>query len=138
MKLNIRVFNNCQSPLVRKHDNDAGADIMMNNTHFLHGIETYKIPLGFGVDIPAGYCGYIKPRSSMPLQFPCLIVHECPIDTGYTGEIHAIVSKVGDGEYILRRGERYFQLVIEPVVTPDFEIDYEENRGNGGFGSTGK
>lgn len=138
MKLNIRLFGTDKNPLVRKHANDAGADIYMTTTQMVEPYATAKIPLGFGVDIPAGYCGYIRPRSSAALLLHGITVHPCPIDTGYTGEVHAIVSNMCNDDVLLQCGERYFQLVIEPVVTPDFEIDYEENRGSGGFGSTGK
>lgn len=138
MKLNIRLFGTYKSPLVRKHANDAGADIIMYETTFINKHTTKKIPLGFGVDIPAGYCGYIKLRSSTPTHMHGLVVHECPIDTGYTGEIHAIVSNFSDAGYMLYVNERYFQLVIEPVAISDFEINYKENRGSDGFGSTGK
>lgn len=138
MKLNVRLFNADKIPLVRKHANDAGADIYMTTTQMVGPYATAKIPLGFGIDIPAGYCGYIRPRSSTTLLLHGLVTHPCPIDTGYTGEIHAIVSNMTKDDVLLRCGERYFQLVIEPIATPDFEIDYKENRGNGGFGGTGK
>ena len=48
-----------------------------------------------------------------------------PIDSEYTGEVHAIISKVG-------------QLVIMPVLIPDFTFENWKERGTGAFGSTGR
>jgi len=61
-----------------------------------------------------------------------------PIDSGYTGEVHAIISNVGNGEYEIREGDKIGQLVIMPVVIPDFTFDSWDERGTGAFGSTGR
>ena len=71
-----------------------------------------------------------------------------PVDSGYRGEIHAIISNVGTEPQILRKdsnqiqeltkGSRVGQLVIAPVVIADFVTDLGAERGTGGFGSTGQ
>ena len=54
--------------------------------------EIARIPLGFGLIIPDGYAGYVFPRSSMAVKG--LVCELPPIDSGYRGEVHAIISNV--------------------------------------------
>ena len=56
----------------------------------------------------------------------------------YRGEIHAIISNVSNQTQELSKGSRVGQLVITPVVIADFVTELGEQRGTGGFGSTGK
>ena len=60
-----------------------------------------------------------------------------PIDSGYTGEVHAIISNVGNREYEIKSGDKVGQLVIMPVLIPDFIFENWKKRGIGSFGSTG-
>lgn len=57
--------------------------------------EIARIPLGFGLIIPDGFAGYVFPRSSMAAKG--LVCELPPIDSGYRGEIHAIISNVSIG-----------------------------------------
>lgn len=61
-----------------------------------------------------------------------------PIDSGYTGEVHAIISNVGNREYEIKSGDKVGQLVIMPVLIPDFIFENWKKRGIGSFGSTGR
>lgn len=76
----------------RPHENDAGADVYMPYDYTLKPGEIARIPLGFGLMIPDGYAGYVFPRSSMAAKG--LVCELPPIDSGYRGEIHAIISNV--------------------------------------------
>ena len=76
----------------RPHENDAGADVFMPYDCTLKPGEIARIPLGFGLIIPDGYAGYVFPRSSMAVKG--LVCELPPIDSGYRGEIHAIISNV--------------------------------------------
>ena len=63
----------------------------------------------------------------------------CPLwIPGYRGEIHAIVSNVGNDAQMLAKDSRIGQLIIMPVVIADFVNDMGGQRGAGAFGSTGK
>lgn len=73
----------------RPHENDAGADVYMPYDCTLKPGEIARIPLGFGLMIPDGYAGYVFPRSSMAAKG--LVCELPPIDSGYRGEIHAII-----------------------------------------------
>ncbi len=120
---------------LRAHDNDAGADVFSPWQRTIYPGQVLKIPLGFGVEIPDGYVGYIFPRSSLSARG--IICQLPPIDSGYRGEIHAVVSNVGLDGYDIKIGDRIGQLVILPVVIADFVTEKDE-RGCGAFGSSGK
>ena len=120
----------------RAHANDAGADVFCPCSITIKPGEVRKIPLGFGLRIPDGYAGYIFPRSG--LSSKGIVCELPPIDSGYRGEVHAIISNVGNMEYEIQAGDKIGQLVIMPVVIPEFTFENWEERGTGAFGSTGR
>ena len=120
----------------RAHDNDAGADIFSTCAQVINPGQTKKIPLGFGLELPDGYAGFIFPRSGLSSKgIACELP---PIDSGYRGEIHAIVTNNGSDRYEIKEGDRIGQLVILPIVIPEFTYLDSEKRGTGAFGSTGR
>ena len=120
----------------RPHANDAGADVFMPYDYTLNPGEVARIPLGFGLIIPEGFAGYVFPKSSMAAKG--LVCELPPIDSGYRGEIHTIISNVGTQSQTLHKDTRVGQLVITPVLIADFVLDLGDSRKNGAFGSTGK
>lgn len=120
----------------RPHGNDAGADVYMPYDCTLQPGEIAKVPLGFGIEVPDGYAGYVFPRTSMAVKG--LVCELPPVDSGYRGEIHAIISNVSNRTQELIAGDRIGQLVIMPVVIADFVDELGEKRGIGAFGSTGR
>lgn len=124
----------------RAHANDAGADVYAifkhHSSYRLRPHETVKVPLGLGLVLPDGYAAYVFPRSGLSTKG--IVCELPPIDSGYRGEIHAIVSNVSNEPYEIQNGERIGQLVITPIVIADFITEDIEERGNNGFGSTGK
>lgn len=120
----------------RPHENDAGADVYVPFDCTLKPGDIIKIPLGFGLEIPDGYAGYVFPRSSLAVKG--LVCELPPIDSGYRGEIHAIVSNVSNIRQTIKKDTRIGQLVITPVIIADFVLDLGRERGTGSFGSTGK
>ena len=120
----------------RAHAFDAGADVFAPYKVNVKPNETAKIPLGFGVKIPQGFAGYIFPRSSTAKAG--VTCHVPPIDCGYTGEIHAVLTCHSDYAYLIEEGDKIGQLVIMPCVIADFVTEMPETRGANGFGSTGK
>ena len=105
----------------RPHGNDAGADVYMPYDCTLQPGGIAKIQLGFG--------GYIFPRTSMAVKG--LVCELPPVDSGYRGEIHAIISNVSSTPQELSKGARIGQLVITPVVIADFVTDLGAQRGTG-------
>jgi dUTP pyrophosphatase len=134
MKVKIIEFNNYISPS-RKHYNDAGADVYSTIGITIHPLQTVKIPLGFGLEIPNNMMGCIYPRTSLVLKG--LISHIPPIDSGYRGEIHAILTNISNEDILINCGDRIAQLIITPVYIADFVTDLGDERNEGAFGSTG-
>ena len=124
----------------RAHENDAGADVHAcfhgnQTTAVIAPGETKKIPLGLGICVPDGYAAFVFPRSGLSGQgITCELP---PIDSGYRGEIHAIVHNGGYNSFYVRQGDRIGQLVVMPIVVADFVTEVGEERGTAAFGSTG-
>lgn len=95
-----------------------------------------KVPLGFGVEIPDGFAGFVFPRSSLAVNG--LVCELPPIDSGYRGEIHAIISNVSNQQQNLKKSTRIGQLIIFPVIIADFVFELGEQRDTNAFGSTGE
>lgn len=120
----------------RAHVNDAGADVYVREDVVLFPHETTKVPLGFGLELPDGYAAFVFPRSG--LSSKGIVCELPPVDSGYRGEIHAIVSNLTTEPYQLRKGDRIGQLVITPIAIVDFITHDVKERGTGAFASTGK
>lgn len=130
---------NAISPKYSK-DGDAGMDLTI--TSILS--ETDKdITYGFGVamEIPKGFVGLVFPRSSVRKYDLSLTNCVGVIDSGYRGEIQATFKKTHDGNKKYEVGDRAAQIMILAYPQIDFvESDTlsDSDRGEGGFGSTGK
>lgn len=139
MKIKVINFGYDKLPY-RAHENDAGADVHVclhggAEKIAIHPNETVKIPLGLGLCLPDGYAAYVFPRSGLSSRG--IVCELPPIDSGYRGEIHAIVTNCSDKKVHVRQGDRIGQLVIMPVVVADFVTENGPERGSGAFGSTG-
>lgn len=136
MKIKIIDFGYKNLPK-RAHYNDAGADVFVNQDYILKPGTSTKIPLGFGLELPDGLAAFVFPRSGLSSKgITCELP---PIDSGYKGEIHAIVTNCSNWEYEVKAGDRIGQLVIVPFIAADFiSSDLGEERGATGFGASGK
>lgn len=135
MKIKINKLNNMYTIPERAHYNDAGADVRTLTNYFISPHDTIKIPLGFNIEVPDGYMACVYPKSGLTSKG--IISHIPPIDSGYRGEIHAIITNTTNEEYYIATGTKIGQLVVTPVILVDFVEELENNRGNGAFGSTG-
>lgn len=136
MKIQFRNNSNGIVPF-RAHDNDCGADVFSPISIRIEPHQTVKIDLGFSLRVPEGYGMFLFPRSSLSARGICC--QHPPIDPGYTGNIRAIVTNYSNASYTIVEGERIGQLVMFPVVICEFvEHTNDSERGEGGFGSTGK
>ena len=95
--------------------------------------------LGFSLEIPEGFAGFIYPRSSISKYDLILCNSVGIVDSGYRNEVKARFKRTGNKIYEL--GNKVCQLIIAPTHNIEFEqvdeLDNQNNR-NGGFGSTGK
>ena len=129
-----------------KHPGDAGVDLRVRDSVIIPAGHTMKVGLGVAIQIPLGTVGWITSRSSAALSG--LLVHEGKIDSGYRGEIHAIITNQwGPGAIedraVVQRGERICQLLVLPIANPSRwqvvdKLDEVTSRGADGFGSTGR
>ncbi len=120
----------------RAHYNDAGFDVMCQSDFSLNPGETKAIGVGIGVEIPDGMLGWICPKSGLSSKRG-IVSELAPIDSGYRGEIHAILHNQSSSVQSFKAGEKIGQLVIVPVVLTDYDWELDNSRGTGGFGSTG-
>lgn len=98
------------------------------------------VSTGIGIHVPSGTYGRVAPRSGLAVK-KGIHVGAGVIDEDYTGELKVLLFNFGDFPYYGKKGERIAQLIIEKIETPEiFEVDKlsETERGEGGFGSTGK
>jgi dUTP pyrophosphatase len=124
------------------HDGDAGADLVTAVDIALAPGERAVVPTGTSIALPAGYAGFVHPRSGLAARCGMALVNAPgTIDAGYRGEIQVIVVNLDPHAPItLKRGDRLAQLVIQRVERARFvEVDElpESIRAEGGFGSTG-
>lgn len=135
MKVKVIDFGYKNLPF-RAHENDAGADVYVNETFTIGFGETKKIQLGFGLELPDGYAAFVFPRSGWASQG--IVCELPPIDSGYRGEIHAIVTNCSNETQMILEGDRIGQLVVMPIVIANYVTEKGAERGVGAFASTGK
>jgi dUTP pyrophosphatase len=126
------------------HPDDAGYDLCAREGAVLkEGGGRKAIPTGIALALPAGYAGFVQPRSGLALRHgvTCLNTPGL-IDSGYRDEIRVILVNLDPSEpYEVHVGDRIAQLVVQRVEEVDWqevEILPESSRGTGGFGSTGR
>ena len=125
------------------HPGDAGLDLHSAEDVTLAPGERAAISTGIAVAIPAGFAGFVHARSDRALREGLALVNAPGlIDSGYRGEIKVIAINLSpDTEIQIKRTEKIAQLVVQPVSP--IELDETEplapsERGEGGFGSTGR
>jgi len=105
------------------------------------------IPTGIKIALPVdmenkiGYEAQVRPRSGLAFNFGVTVLNTPgTVDADYRGELCVLLVNLGDGDFIIKRGDRVAQLVITPVVMAEFceakELP-DSLRGDGGYGSTG-
>lgn len=124
----------------RAHEADAGLDLYARELQLVpaHGSATFDT--GVHIQIPYGFAGFIKSKSGLNINHG--IISDGLVDAGYTGSIRVKLYNLSDVPYVVCEGDKISQLVFATVVMDSLELfdgDFEETeRGNGGFGSTGR
>jgi dUTP pyrophosphatase len=154
MKVKIKKLH--KNAVIPKYSNvgDAGMDMTAVTADISRDGLYVEYGTGIAVEIPEGYVGLIFPRSSLSKTSLILSNHVGVVDSGYRGEIKfrfkdtRMRSRIEYGidqyfcsDTVYKVGDRIGQLMIIPYPKIEFE-EVEEldstNRGEGGFGSTGK
>ena len=124
---------------VRAHELDAGADLFSPVAVTVYPGESVVIDTGVHMAIPYGYAGFIKSKSGLNVKHG--ILSEGVVEAGYTGSIRVKLYNHGHEAFTVEKGHKISQIVILPVLLCGFSevesLDQTE-RGDGGFGSTGK
>lgn len=137
-KLKITLDPGAYMP-TRAHEADAGLDLYSPERVVLFPNSQTTVDLGVHIQIPKGYVGLITSKSGLMAQG---VTCRGTIDSGYTGSIKAVMYYSGSGERkIFEAGQKLTQLVILPCILAELlQVDSlgETDRGEDGFGSTGK
>lgn len=99
----------------------------------------YAVPTGISVCIPDGFFGSCRERSGLALK--AIRLGGGVIDSGYRGEIKGILTNHSEIPFKINRGDRIFQMIIQPCPRAEImEVDElpPSERGADGFGSTGR
>jgi dUTP pyrophosphatase len=104
--------------------------------------ETAWIPTGIALEVPKGCAGLVYARSSLGAKRGLAPANKVGVvDSDYRGEIRVVLLNHSKQTQVVAPGERVAQFLITPVLTPAY-VEAEElsdtDRGQGGFGSTGK
>lgn len=121
------------------HKTDAGADLRSPVYAVVPARGNTVIDTGVHVEIPEGYVGILKSKSGLNVKHD--LIGTGTIDSGYSGSIRVKLYNLGDTDYQVFRGDKIIQMVILPCGYCEFtqvEKFAETERGDGGFGSTGR
>ena len=122
----------------------AGVDLKANipESIVLKPLQRALVPTGMYVAIPEGHEIQIRPRSGLALKKSITVLNTPgTIDAGYRGEVCVILINHGTEPFVISRGDRIAQMVIQELPEVSLELVKElpsSERGAGGFGSTGK
>lgn len=104
--------------------------------------EIKLIPTGLKIALPEGFEAQIRPRSGLAFKYGISLVNTPgTIDADYRGEIKIIMINFGDADFVINRGERIAQMVVNQIEQIQWEVTdtlEETVRGDGGFGHTGQ
>ena len=144
MIINLKKVNENAIIPTQGHKADAGYDLYacLEMDDIIYPGETLKIPTGVAVEIPEGYFGGVFARSGLATKqglrpANCVGV----IDAPYRGEIIVALHNDSKTPQRISHGDRIAQIVFLPIIYAELNIVDElsdTDRGDGGFGSTGK
>lgn len=122
---------------------DAGADLRSSESGVIPPGERRMFKTGVSIALPSGYVALVHPRSGLAAKHGITVLNAPgTVDAGYRGEIAVTLLNTDlKNEFVVERGDRIAQLVIQAVEIADFVVVEQlpgSDRGTGGFGSTGK
>lgn len=121
------------------HRWDGGLDLYSNEDGYIRSNQYRTFDTGTHIEIPEGYVGLIRSRSGLMVNHG--ITTDGTIDAHYTGNIKICLFNHGGSRYEVKKGDKIAQIVITKCEHPILELVdslEETDRGDGGFGSTGR
>jgi len=143
--MEIKILNESKNELpAYSTKNSAGMDLRANLSEsvILKPLERRLIKTGIFVELSVGYEAQIRPRSGLAIKEGITVLNTPgTIDSDYRGEIGIIIVNLSNKNFTINNGDRIAQMVVNKVEHIEWTISEElssTNRGDGGFGHTGK
>lgn len=143
--MKVKIINNSNYPVpAYATEQSAGMDLKasIEEPVVLEPLGRALIPTGLHIALPAGFEAQIRPRSGLAAKFGVTVLNTPgTIDADYRGEIKVILVNLSNIPFTVNPGERIAQMVVARYEQVQWELtdslDSTE-RGEGGFGSTGR
>lgn len=144
-RMKVKIINRSKHDLPQYETKaSAGVDLRANISEpfTLQSLERNLVKTGLFLEIPEGYEAQVRPRSGLAIKHGITVLNSPgTIDADYRGEIGVILVNLSQDPFVIEDGDRIAQLVFSKVKQAKWELTdelSETDRGEGGFGSTGK
>ncbi len=144
-KIKVKIINQSPNPLPEyATEGSAGMDIRANleNPVTLEPLQRFLVPTGLFMELPLGYEAQVRPRSGLAIQHGITCLNSPgTIDADYRGEVKVILINLSDQPHTVQPGDRIAQMVVQKVQRVKWKTVKKitaTQRGDGGFGHTGK
>lgn len=144
--MNVKLLREGAQLPYKKREQDAGLDLFAPEEHTIPAWGYKVIPLGIAIELAGfasnvtGIYGHIAPRSSMGAKG--IDVYGGVVDENYRGEIQVVLFNGNSEDYKIEKGDKIAQLIPTPILkkvcVDEVEEFDETDRGENGFGSTGR
>lgn len=125
---------------LRSYPNDAGLDLFSREEKIIMPGESAVFDTGVHVELPKGTFGKLESKSGLHFRFDVVCMGGV-VDASYRGSINVKLTNFGSKPYMIRKGQKIVQMIIQPYLAPEMELVDElsgSDRGSAGFGSTDK
>ena len=143
--MKVRIVNRSAYPTPSyATEKSAGMDLKADITEpiILKPLERAMVPTGIYIALPDGTEAQVRPRSGLAAKFGISVLNAPgTIDADYRGEVKVILVNLSNEPFTVNPGERIAQMVVaryEKVEWDEVEVLDDTERGEGGFGSTGR
>ena len=143
IQVNFKMDEGCADlrPL-KQHVGDSGFDLKSRINTVLKSGKFMAIPTGLFLELPLNTEAQVRPRSGLAARMGITVLNTPgTIDASYCGEVQVILINHSEQDFVIHRGDRIAQLVIQTIPEIDFVLQdslSDTVRGKGGFGSTGR
>lgn len=139
MSFKVKLLSKKSIAPTKGTEDSAGWDLYATEDILLIPGATGVVGTGIAVQIPHGWCGLLTHRSSLGFRLDTIASFGI-VDADFRGEVKVKLFNLGESGVHIKKGDRFAQLVVVPVMCDPFYIveDLEDtSRGSGGYGSTG-
>ena len=144
--MTVKIINKSDNNLpAYETSSSAGMDLrayLPEGPITLKPMQRTLVPTGLFMEIPESYEGQVRPRSGLAIKHGITVLNTPgTIDADYRGEVKIILVNLSDTDFVINSGERVAQIVFakcEQMEVVNVETLSETERGEGGFGHTGR